>query len=220
MTDLYALLRAELAEKAGTLLGTDIAPAQIDCVTAEYPARSAAPLAAGADAAEWAYILQNGAAVFTLMGVPLVQTVEYSGGHLLFRFTDSFYTAALRRALDELPRVEGPGIPFYENNASLARISYTLRRMWMLSRKTNGEPVCPSNPAVQRALYLALGAPERIGHPRALTLRLLDASDALLCMTRSVLPRERPALCKKCAHVGDAAARVFTLGLRSLTSAE
>lgn len=220
MTDLYALLRAELAEKAGTLLGTDIAPAQIDCVAAEYPARSAAPLAAGADAAEWAAILQNGAAAFTLLGAPLVQAVEHSGGHLLFRFTDAFYTAALRYALNEQPCVEGAGIPFCENDAALARISYTLRRMWMLSRKTNGEPVCPSNPAVQRALYLALGAPERLGHPRTLRLRLLDASDALLCMTRSVLPRERPALCTKCAHVGDAAARVFALGLRALTIAE
>lgn len=220
MEDLYALLRAELAEKAGTLLGTDIAPAQIDCMADEYPVRSAAPLAAGADAAEWAAILQNGASAFMLLGVPLVQTVEHSGGHLLFRFTDEFYTAALRYALNGLPRVEGPRIPFYETNASLARISYTLRRMWMLGRKAHGEPVCPPNPAVQRALYLTLGVPERLCHPRALKLRLLDASDALLCMTRSVLPRQRPSLCTKCAHVGDAAARVFLLGLCSLTKAE
>lgn len=220
MTGLYALLRAELAEKAGTLLGTNIAPAQIDCTAEGYPARSAAPLAAGANAAEWAAILQNGASTFTLLGVPLVQSVEHSGGHLLFRFTDTFYTAALTSALSILPRVDGTRIPASDRDAALARISYTLRRMWMLSRKAEAEPACPPNPAVQRALYLTLGSLERLDHPHALTLRLLDASDALLSMTRSVLPRQRPALCAKCAHVGDAAARVFALGLRSLTKAE
>lgn len=221
MTDLYALLRAELAEKAGKLLGTDVAPAQIDCVADEYPARSAIPLAQGADAAEWALILQNGASAFTLFGVPLVQTVTHNGGHLLFAFTDEFYTAALHNALLELPRIDTPAIRISENDAAMARLSYTLRRMWMLSRKAQGgEIACPSNPAIQRALYLALGALGRLDHPRALTLRLLEASDALLTMTRSVLPRQRPALCAKCAHVGDAAARVFALGLRTLTTTD
>ena len=109
MTDLYALLRAELAEKAGMLLGTDIAPAQIDCVATEYPARSAAPLAAGADAAEWGVcpakrrgdVYADGACRWYNRWNTAAGTC-YSG--LRTRFT-------LRRSgalLDDLPRVGGP----------------------------------------------------------------------------------------------------------------
>ncbi len=213
MTDLYALLRERIAGTAGTLLGAEILPVQIDCPAQGCPARCALPRILGEDAAAWAQALQQDIAAFTLFGQPLLSKVEHNEGHLLFHLTDAFYTAALKIVLDELPGVTDPGPSTPQEDAARARIAYTMRRMWMLSRKARGEPKCPSNPAVQRALFLAIGVLERLNHPRALTLRLLAASDALLSMTRSVLPRQRPALCTQAAHVGDAAARIYQLGL-------
>ena len=49
-----------------------------------------------------------------------------------------------------------------------------------------------------------------------LRLRLLAASDALLTMTRSVLPRLRPGLCNSSAYVAELALRILTLGLTTL----
>ncbi len=215
MESLYELLRNSLAGTSSSLLGESIYSTYIDCAPEGCAARSAAPLTLGADANEWANVLNEGAAEFTLFGVQLVKSVEANEGHLLFSLTDEFYTEALKCALNELePLVQCP--EFLHCSAALSRLEYTMRRMWMLGRKAEGEPSCPNNTDVQRALLLTLGAIERLDNNRALTLRLLKASDVLLRMTRGVLQRERPALCTASAHVGDCAARVFALCLVNL----
>ncbi len=215
MLSLYELLKNSLASTSSSLLGEDIQSTYIDCGAEGCAARSAVPLMLGLDATACALKLNNKASDFSLFGVQLVKNVEANEGHLLFSLTDEFYTEALKRALNELEPIEQCPL-FAHGSAALARLEYTMRRMWMLGRKKEGEPSCPKNPFVQRALLLTLGAAERLDNRRALTLRLLKASDCLLCMTRSVPQRERPALCTESAHVGECAARVFALCLAQL----
>jgi|GEM_PF-7071321 len=213
MIDPLEEARAAIAAASGAIIGAEIAPAEIDCPAQGCSARCAAPLRLGRDAGDLAAALQKTPVL--LENRPLVQTVEAEGGHLLFSFTDAFFDTALNRMLLELPRTPEPGPVLFED-AARARAAYTARRMWMLARKAAGEPRCPENPAVRQALLLTLAVPERLTHPRGLKLRMLAASDALLCMTRSVLPRERPALSIQSAHVAELAARVFSLALNTL----
>lgn len=219
MTDFCTRLRQGIAAMATELLGVQIHPAQIDCpvqgsIAYPFVARSAAPLLHQADAALWAETLRQGAHAYTLLDTPYIQDIRSNGGHLLFSLTDSYYTALLRSALVELPALENPDCVTHED-AALARIHYTQRRMWMLARHAEGDIYCPPAPEVQRALLLTVATCEQGITARALILRLLAASDALLTMTHCVLPRQRPALCKQCGYVGQAAARIFALSVQN-----
>lgn len=216
MTGHLEELRAYLASVTSTVAGKIVSAQEMDC-PAEGPAvRCAAPLRLQLDAGELAQKLQDVCPTLTYLGVRPIAHVTHGGGHLFFELTGELYTALLVQALNTYAPVAGPGPSIPHEDAARARISYTIRRMWMLARKAEGTPSCPDNPAVQHALLLTLAIPERFHHPRGLRLRLLAASDALLCMTRSVLPRLRPGLCKSSAHVAELSLRILTLGLTTL----
>ncbi len=209
-------LRAYLASITGAAAGKSVYPHEIDCPAEGVAARCAAPLRLQTNAGELCHKLQELLPTFQYYGVSPITRVTHSGGHLLFTLSRELYTALLQQALNVYATVAGPGLSAPHEDAAHARIRYTIRRMWMLARKADGIPHCPDNPAVQHALLLTLAIPERLDHPRGLRLRLLAASDALLCMTRSVLPRLRPGLCKTSAHVAELGFRILTLGLMTL----
>lgn len=247
MTDLYTLLKQSVARFLAGQAGVPIVPRQIECPApsrrqesgqaargANEPPycamRSAAPLAFGADPAAWIDALRPAMGEERLLGVPYLREVRHNGGHLLFFLTDDFYTQALRLALQELPPAPHAGDTWHED-AALARILYTRRRMWMLARKAQGACICPPLPAVQKALFLSLAITERpdedtrsgdasgrdapgrgVLPARAMELRLLEASDALLTMTHCVPPGQRAALLRRCGYVGEAASRLYALG--------
>lgn len=217
MTDFCAVLCQSIAAMASGLLGVPIEAAQVECPAQSNTgspcgARCAAPLAFQADAALWAEILRRGAQTYTLLGEEYLRDISSNGGHLLFHFTEAFYSAMLRGALTELPKDFEIG-SVNDDNGMLARISYTQRRMWMLSRKAEGEIRCPAQPEVQHALLLSAAVCGQGITMRARELRMLAASDALLRMTHGVLPRQRPALYTQCGYVGEAAARMLAYGL-------
>lgn len=217
MTDLYVLLREGLANTAGAVLDLPLTAKQFDCPAQGCAARSAIPLIYKADAAEWAQRLQDRADAFQLMGTPMVKRIRHNEGHLLFDFTDDFFTLALKTVLRELPGLTEFDLSVQDEDAVKARILYTIRRMWMLARyAADTEAQCPPNEDIQHALLIALAITEEDITQRALTCRLLAASDALLTMTHGVLPRQRPRLCKQCAQVGNAAARICLFGLQRL----
>lgn len=218
MMDFCAVLCHSIAAMASGLLGVPIEAAQVECPAQSNTgtpcgARSAAPLYYKANAALWAETLRFGARAYTLLGEEYLSDIGSNGGHLLFHFTEAFYSAMLRQTLMELPKAFEIGSA-NEDNGMLARIFYTQRRMWMLSRKAEGEIRCPAQPEVQHALLLSAAACGQGITTRARELRMLAASDALLCMTHGVLPRQRPALSTQCGYVGDAAARMLAHGLQ------
>ncbi len=217
MTSHLEELRAYLAAITGELAGKTVYSHEMDCPADGCAVRCAAPLRLQMDAGTLAQKLHEALPSFKYLGVSPIARVTHSGGHLLFDLSGELYTALLVNALGEYPEAAGPGPFVAHDDAARARISYTIRRMWMLARKTREEtPCCPQNPAVQSALLLTLAIPERFHHPRGLRLRLLAASDALLTMTRSVLPRLRPGLCNSSAYVAELALRILTLGLTTL----
>ncbi len=206
----FAPVRQLLADAIGRATGRDIPPDWIDCLAKGYPARSAAALKLGIDAGELAQFLQTRREdCGVLFGAPLVQSVEAKQGHLLFSFTPAFYTGAVETVLSCFAPVEGP---FAVGGPD--RVRYGLQRMWMLSRKPHCG--CPDDRVVQRALWLALGIPERLGQPRPLCRRLQEATDALLGMSYHLPPRRRPHMLNVCGGVADAAARLLYCGLESL----
>lgn len=216
MTGHLEELRAYLASVTGAIAGEPVSAQEMDCPAEGVAVRCAAPLRLQLNAGELAQKLQDLRPTLTYLGVHPIARVTHGGGHLFFELTGALYTALLVQALGVYAPVPGPGPSAPHEDAVRARISYTIRRMWMLARKAEGTPCCPENLAVQHALLLTLAIPERFHHPRGLRLRLLAASDALLCMTRSVLPRLRPGLCKNAAHVAELSLRILTLGLTTL----
>ncbi|MDR1620429.1 MAG: hypothetical protein LBS18_07205 [Clostridiales bacterium] len=212
MTDICRLLKEEIAATAGGVLGIGMRAGQIGCPAASCLARSAIPLAMRADAGAYAQALTERAARFSLFGRPLIKNVGHHNGHLLFYAADAFYDAALAVILKELPPIAAPGSAWHQE-ALPARLLYTKRRMWMLSRKADGCVTCPADEAARRALLLTAAIYARGLTRRALELRMLEASDALLTMTHHVTPYLRPRFCARCAHVADAAARVIHWGL-------
>ena len=216
MTGQLEELRAYLASITGAIAGKTVYSHEMDCPAEGVAVRCAAPLRLQADAGALCRELQKMLPSLTYLGVSPIAHVTHSGGHLLFELTGELYAALLKDALNTFEPVPGPGAAALHEDAAHARINYTIRRMWMLARKADATPCCPENPAVQNALLLTLAIPERFHHPRGLRLRLLAASDALLCMTRSVLPRLRPGLCRTSAHVAELSLRILTLGLITL----
>lgn len=216
MTGQLEELRAYLASITGEIAGKTVYSHEMDCPAEGVAVRCAAPLRLQADAGDLCRKLQKELPAFKYLGVSPIARVTHGGGHLFFELTGELYTALLEDALSTFEPVPGPGPTAPHDDAARARINYTIRRMWMLARKATGAPCCPENPAVQNALLLTLAIPERLRHPRGLRLRLLAASDALLCMTRSVLPRLRPGLCRTSAHVAELGLRILTLGLITL----
>ncbi len=216
MTGQLEELRAYLASITGAIAGTTVDPQDMDCPAEGVAVRCAAPLRLGADAGALCQELQKKLPTFKYLGVSPIARVTHGGGHLFFELTGELYTALLKDALNAYGPVPGPGPTAPHDDAARARINYTIRRMWMLARKAYDTPCCPENPAVQNALLLTLAIPERFHHPRGLRLRMLAASDALLCMTRSVLPRLRPGLCRTSAHVAELGFRILTLGHTTL----
>lgn len=201
-------MREELAARAEAITGLPFAPSQFVCAKEGAPVSSAAPLQFGVDETELAAALHAALARFTLYGVPLLREVTHNQGHLLFYFTDAFYTALLKQALLHYPAA--PPLNAGENlEETVRRLHYAQRRMWMLARTASGEVHCPPEPSVQRALFLTTGIPERMHHPRARTIRLNDAADALLNMFHFTPPYARHALMRESAHVGEAAARIL-----------
>ncbi len=221
LTDFYTLFRISVAGTLSSLLGCAVSPASIDCSAQGCSARSALPLQLHRDANELASFLQSHISAFTLLETALLRDIQGSGGHLLFYHSGAVCNAMLQRTLQELPPFTHPR-PAYSEDPVAARMLYTQRRMWMLARKAAftppGAPLCPASPTVQQALWLTFAVTERGISRRALELRLLAASDALLTMTHSVLPRQRPALSLASTHVGDAAARLIEHGLTLLSS--
>ena len=206
--NIFAPVRNELAIGATAILHTDLPATAFVCAPQGADIKSAAPLMLHADASELASKLHARRSQFTLLGVPLVACVYENGGHLLFRLTDAFYTALLREVLMVYP--PAPPLSAGEELPPEARhIHYAQRRMWMLARYAEGEVCCPTVPAIQRALFLSAGVGERLDHPRALQLRLEEASTALTTMFHTVLPHERSALMRESAFVGEAAARIL-----------
>ena len=216
MTGHLEELRAYLASVTSAIAGEPVSPQEMDCPAEGVAVRCAAPLRLQLDAGALCQKLQDALPTLTYLGVRPLARVTHGGGHLFFELSGGLYTVLLRQALKTYGTVPGPGPCTRYEDAARARISYTIRRMWMLARKAEGLPRCPENSAVQSALLLTLAIPERLDHPRGLRLRLLAASDALLCMTRSVLPRLRPSLCKNTAHVAELALRILSLGLATL----
>lgn len=230
MQDWIALLRERIADMAGAVLGVPLRASQVDCPAGGeaflqcgdgaprlIAARSAAPLTCGADARAWADALRQHIA--STQAPPLLD-VQDRRGHLLFVLQDAWYTLALRDALTQLPPAAPGGL--WQEGAPLARALYAKRRMWMLARGAEGEPVCPAHPGTQRALLLCLAlaeypelarAPVRPLPARALELRLLEAGDALLALAHDVPPPARMARLAESAHMADAAARLLALGL-------
>ena len=77
---------------------------------------------------------------------------------------------------------------------------HAVNRLRAMARR--GGTDCPPEPAVQRALLLALCA-TRSPAARA------QAERALLSLAHGTPPRERPALLARCGGVADAAARIL-----------
>lgn len=205
MTDIYACLRAALAEPTGQILHAEVLPSYVECAPRFYAARSALPLMHKLDASQAAAALTQNKAAYTLFCAPLLERVDSHGGHLLFVLTHAFYDNMLRVLLRELP-ASGPLATGPKRASPLA---YAQRRMWMLARKAAGEPACPPSAPVQRALLLTAGISSDALKPQALRLRAQEAIDALLTMTKATPPFERPRLERDCAFVGEAAARML-----------
>ncbi len=206
-------LRTYLAPVCSTIVGEPIFAEELDCPAEGAAIRCAAPLRLGQDAGTLAQKLQEALPFPPFLGANPIRRVSHSGGHLLFDLTKELYDALLISALAAYPQVQPSGPPCQCADAAQARIAYTAHRMWMLARKADCTPCCPENAAVEYALLLTLAVPERFHHPRGLRLRLLAASDALLSMTRSVLPRLRPGLCRGSGHVAELACRILSHGL-------
>ncbi len=213
MTGQLEALRTYLAAVCSTITGESILAEAFDCPAEGAAIRCAAPLRLGQDAGVLAQKLQKALPFPPFFGADPIRRVSHSGGHLLFDLTKELYDALLISALAVYPQVQPSGPPCQCEDAAHARIAYTAHRMWMLARKADCTPCCPENRAVEHALLLLLAVPERFHHPRGLRLRLLAASDALLSMTRSVLPRLRPGLCKNSGHVAELACRILSHGL-------
>lgn len=223
MLDLFFMLRGAISSTCETVTGRRILPQDIDCAARGYGARSAFALRLGLDATRVAAELNRNSGAFLFEGIPLISQVGEYGGHILFTFTDGFYSAALSLLLRSFPVVGA--LPLLEAGdarifmrtapraatthayAARARISYVQRRAWMLGRRREGEETCPALAPVQHALLLAAGLMDVAPCNRA--KRALDCCDALLEMTRCVPPFERREHLRACAHVAAAAASIL-----------
>ncbi len=132
-----------------------------------------------------------------LYGAPLASRLRRANGWLLLEWSDSFYDALVRTALERFPPATNDGG------------EHALHRMLLLSR--HGGDGCPRVPSMQRALLLACLAGERPASYRA-------ASRALETMFHPVPARERPALLRTCGAFGDAAARLLALARKEPTA--
>ncbi len=206
----YFRIREALARGLSDALGFSADEIDIRCPGRGCGAVCALPLSKGFDAQEAAQKLNDTQPFGEIFGEPFVSDVRAENGHLLFYFTPAFYTKAMEYTLDEYPAVTDPNIP--EN-----RVEYALWRMRMLSRK--GAHECPNDPAVQAALLLALGIPERAGDEKLMRLRLTDTAEAVLHMTHHLPPAERPALLNRCGSVAEATQRLLHYGLKTLRPA-
>jgi hypothetical protein len=221
MTDYYTCLRKILAEYCSSVLCADILPELFFLAPHGYAARCAAPLRLELkhDASFRADALRAQMDRPHLFGARLIGEITHSQGHILFHFTDKFYTAAVAHILLETPKTTP--LPPYDSNrhpnacstrecALLETAAYTQRRMWMLSRETERtEPLCPAYENVQRALLLCMGLTEKGIGRRAAFRRLEITCDALLTLSHGLVPKDRPLFLRRCAHVGDAASRLL-----------
>lgn len=140
-----------------------------------------------------------------ILGINAVKRFEIAGDLLLIYLSSRFYDALIRHTIDMLPE------PVCVTGET--RVHYALDRMRMLSRKPMAD--CPDDDHVQHALWLTLGIPERLSCKRLLRLRLSDASEALLTMSRHLPPAARPELLNRCGGVARCAARLLTQGLQN-----
>lgn len=205
---IYDRVRETLASGIAQICALPVKAGNIQCPGRGCSAVSAAPLTFHLDAPEMAGCLNENRTLFgELFGVLFVERVRAENGHLLFDFTKAFYTEAIRQTLRDYAPVSELKLP--EN-----RWEYALWRMNMLSRK--GVHACPDDKAVQNALWLAMGIPERIGEPRLMKLRLSEAAEALLTMTHHLRPAERTKLLNECGGVAEAAQRLLDYGICDL----
>ena len=184
-------VRGALAESLTEILNIPVSPEQIRLPARGAAVGCAAAIAEGADAEEWAMLLNdNRSAFFPVLGVLPVKRVRAENGWLLFDLSDELYSAA---AVDA---AEGCGdIPSDHEN-------YLLHRLRMLARYPSHG--CPADAQVQRALLLCFAADEQ---PTAANLK--RAEDALLTMAYALSPRDRTLLLSACGDVARAAVRLL-----------
>lgn len=191
MEDLfYAPLSRALADGVGRVLGEALPSTAIHIPARDAAASCAVAIARGLDADALCVRLSSvrAAAFPAVFGAPPVRGVRAQRGWLLFDLTDAFYSAAVRHVCAVLPP------------ASHDCGQHAVNRLRAMARR--GGTDCPPEPAVQRALLLALCA-TRSPAARA------QAERALLSLAHGTPPRERPALLARCGGVADAAARIL-----------
>lgn len=204
----YGPVRARLASGMHKILDVAVDPRALDTRAKGCAVRCALPRAYGVDAQTWAQRLEEQRTIFEpLWGAELVEHVCANNGHLLFTLTNVCYSTLVKKTIDTLP----PPVLLQ----GTTRVHDALWRMAMLARKADTH-VCPNDPHIQQALWLALGIVECLNDTKRLQLRLTAAADALMCMTHHIPPRERIACIKAAGGVGEAAARLLSIGLLAM----
>lgn len=199
----YSMVRQALCQGFDRVLPhVQVRQEDFDCRSRGCAVRCALPLRLGEDAQGWADALCARLDAFPrVFGAPLVARVYAAGGHVLFDLTKAFYDGALSHSIASLPLGTAPD--------EADPLFYPYHRMRMLARQ--GGVGCPDNAAVQQALWLAWGIEDALGHPQRLSARRQEAAQALLSMFDELSPLQRHILCRQCAQVGEAAARLLCL---------
>lgn len=133
----------------------------------------------------------------SLYGTPLVAETRIVNGWLLFRFSDSFFSALVGRVNAALALPEDDGE------------SHARNRMRALAR--HGGEGCPPVLSMQRALLLSVSAYRS-------EAALQKAEAAAESLFHSIPPRERAALLSVSGALGGALARLLSLARDSRSS--